>query len=366
AASELDRATRELGLQAYALSDPPEVPTHPVRAARVAILHTWLSTQTEGWWRQAFDFLEIPYDYISVQDVAATSNLNRKYDVIVFPPAGANPQSIVQGLPMWRNPMPWRKTDETPNIGVIDETDDIRPGLGWAGVRNLHEFVSRGGVLITVDNTAEFALQYGFTQGVSLNGAGSSRVVGSLLRSRIVDDASPIAYGVIDSLAVYSGRGESFSVSNTLSGRRRRRFAGDTARATGRGTAQDTDVPQGRPRLDPRFEAPPRPKVEAWQATPLTDEQMRNPVNVIPPERRPRVVLRFSAQRDLLVSGLLKGGKELAERPIVVDVPRDEGHVVLFTVNPMWRGETIGSYMLVFNTIMNFDNLGAGRLLDER
>jgi hypothetical protein len=29
----------------------------------------------------------------------------------------------------------------------------------------------------------------------------------------------------------------------------------------------------------------------------------------------------------------------------------------LFAINPIWRGETVGSYALVFNTIMNFDRL---------
>ena len=86
----------------------------------------------------------------------------------------------------------------------------------------------------------------------------------------------------------------------------------------------------------------------------------------IPPAQRPRVALRFSAQRDLLVSGLLQGGGEIAERPVVVDAPRDQGHVVLFAINPIWRGETIGSYALVWNTILNFDNLSAGRKLDDR
>ncbi len=28
-----------------------------------------------------------------------------------------------------------------------------------------------------------------------------------------------------------------------------------------------------------------------------------------------------------------------------------KGHVLLFASNPMWRGETIGSYPLVFNAI---------------
>ncbi len=366
ATADLDRLTRELGLSAYALDQAPAVKTHPARAARVAILHTWTGTQTEGWWRQAFDFLGVPYDYINVQTVAATPDLNAKYDVMLFPPAGGNPQSIVSGLPMWRNPMPWKKTAETPNLGLLDETDDIRPGLGWQGLQNLQRFVSGGGVLVTAENTASFAIQYGFTSGVSLNPAGRSRVVGSLLRSHIVDGASPITYGVSDSLAVFSDDGGSLTVGNTLAGRGGSRFGEAAGRPTGRGTPDDPDTPQGRPALAPEFQAPAPPKVDPWQATPLTDEQLRNPVSVIPPEQRPRVVLRFSVQRDLLVSGLLQGGSELAERPIVVDVPRDKGHVVLFTINPIYRGETIGSYPLVLNTILHFDNLNAGRKLDER
>ena len=78
------------------------------------------------------------------------------------------------------------------------------------------------------------------------------------------------------------------------------------------------------------------------------------------------MVLRLSDQRDLLVSGLLQGGGDIAQRPVVVDIPKERGHVVLFANNPIWRGETIGSYFLVLNTILNFDNLNAGRKLDER
>ena len=42
------------------------------------------------------------------------------------------------------------------------------------------------------------------------------------------------------------------------------------------------------------------------------------------------------------------------------------GHVVAFSNNPIWRGETEGSYFLVFNALLNFDNLDAGRKLDPR
>jgi hypothetical protein len=364
----LDAAAKSLGVQVYALPSAPDVKTHPARAPRVAILHTWQGTQTEGWWRLGFDDVKVPYDSISTQVVAETPNLNAEYDVIVFPPAGGGGQSIIDGMPMWRDPIPWKKTAETPNLGVPDSSDDIRPGLGWSGLQHLEDFVNNGGVLITTTNTADFAIQYGLTNGVTANQARSQEVVGSLLRTRIVDGASPIAYGIADSLAVYSEDGASFSVSNTQGGRGGfgRGGGGEATRATGRGTAADQDVVQGRPALTPEFEAPVRPQVQPWQAAPITDDQLRNPLNIIPPEQRPRVVLRFADQRDLLVSGLLSGGSDIAQRALVVDDPVGKGHVVLFASNPVYRGETIATYSLVFNTLMNWDNLNAGRVLDAR
>jgi hypothetical protein len=68
----------------------------------------------------------------------------------------------------------------------------------------------------------------------------------------------------------------------------------------------------------------------------------------------------------LLASGLLEGGNDIAQRPLVVDSPLAKGHVVLFGNNPVWRGYTIGSYVMVLNSILNWDNLNAGRKLDPR
>jgi hypothetical protein len=87
---------------------------------------------------------------------------------------------------------------------------------------------------------------------------------------------------------------------------------------------------------------------------------------LIPLPLRPRVAVRFVAPTSLLVSGLLDGGADIAQRAVVVDVPVGKGHVVLFANNPIYRGETIGSYFMVFNTILSFDSLDAGRKLDPR
>jgi hypothetical protein len=72
------------------------------------------------------------------------------------------------------------------------------------------------------------------------------------------------------------------------------------------------------------------------------------------------VVLRFAPDKSLWASGMLAGAGELAETPAVVDVPVGRGHVVLFAINPMWRQETQGSFMLVMNAALNWDHLSAG------
>jgi hypothetical protein len=363
----LDRAANEAGLRVVALAVGPSVKTHPVRAARVAFVHTWLSTQTEGWWRLALDNMGVPYDYMSTQSLAKIDDLKAKYDVILFPPVGFNASStlIVNGLPTgWGNPMPWKNTPETPNlVGKNDSSDDIRPGLGWEGVAHLQAFVAQGGVLLTATDTSKFALSIGLADGVNVGTPQKMNIVGSVVGTRLVDAASPIAYGYDEKVAAYCDNGPIFSLSSIAGERRRRRLgSGTTERPTGRGTVDDPDFAVGRAGV----EAPEEPSTEVWENPPVLDEQKINGFRVIPMASRPRVILRYADSKDFLISGLVEGADEIAQHPAVVDVPSGNGHVVLFSINPVYRGETRGTYSLVLNTILNFDNLNAGRKVSEK
>ena len=238
----------------------------------------------------------------------------------------------------------------------------MRPGLGWQGLPNLQKFVRDGGLLHHRRRHGQLrGAVRASLPGVSITPAQRLKITGAVLRSKVVDGASPIAYGYEDTLSIYSSDGPIFGVSNMLGGRGGRGGGAEPRRATGRGTPDDADQPQGRPPSDP---LPADPRVEPWQAAPIREEQLRNGISIIPPAQRPRVVMRYGDARDLLVSGLLDAGTEIAQRPMVVDVPVDKGHVVLFSNNPIWRGETQGSYFLVLNAILNHDNLDAGRKLD--
>jgi hypothetical protein len=352
--SSLAAMLRKLSLDAARLSAAPSVATHPAPAPRIAFMHTWLGTQTEGWWRLAFDKAGVPFAYISTQTAASEGDLRGKYDVIVFAPVGrSSSQDIINGLPKWGNALPWQKSEITPNLGLLDSTPDMRDGLGYDGLAHLKTFVEKGGLLITCEDTAQFAIDTGLAPGVSV-ATNDARVVGSVLNSVFVAPSSPIANGYGAGLPVMSANGMVFNVSNTL-GRQGGRMLMDPYehRPTGRGGPDDSDITQGRQLAEPEV----LPKQQPWQPKQLNEDQMRNNVQVIPVQYRPEVILRFTEQKTLLLSGLLDKAGSIAERAIVVNAHLGAGNVLLFANNPVYRGETIGSYNLVFNAILNFDHL---------
>jgi hypothetical protein len=90
---------------------------------------------------------------------------------------------------------------------------------------------------------------------------------------------------------------------------------------------------------------------------PLNAEQARNNPFLIPVADRPDVIVRWVGAGKLLISGLLENGSAIAQHAVVVNAHYGKGHVLLFGNNPIWRGETIGSYPLVFNAMLNFERL---------
>ncbi len=358
-------ALHDLALDGTKLSAAPAVAMHDVAAPRVAFMHTWLATQTEGWWRYAFDTAGIPYDYMSTQRVAKQDDLRSKYDVIIFAPVGrSSPLDIINGLPMWNNPMPWKKSDLTPNLeDGGDSTDDIRPGLGYDGLEHLKKFVEQGGLLITCEDTAQFAIDTGLAPGVSVATHPDARVVGTVLNAVFVAKDNPVAFGYGANIPVISANGMAFNIGNTL-GRAGGRMLMDpyAERPTGRGSLEENDEPLARKAVD----AEPLDKSQPWEAKKLNEEQMRNNFSVIPEQLRPEVILRFAGNKDLLLDGLLDKGGSIAEHAIVVNAHLGEGSVLLFGNNPIYRGETIGDYALVFNAILNHDHLARAAVTAEK
>lgn len=360
---KLGDAVTELGLTAVAVEKLPEVKTHELAVPRIAILHTWTNTQNEGWYRIEFDRLGVPYSYISDQVVRNTPNLREKFDVIVFPPLNGTSQAIVNGIPMRGDPIPWKHSELTPNMGSSpDQTDDMRGGMGLQGVMNLQKFVQEGGLLAVIANNSRIPIDYGITSGVSIQEPRQLQARGSIFNAHFSDRKSPIAYGYDESLPIYFNQAPLFQVATQGGGPGGGGVGGvggAVGRPSGRGGLNDPDIVQGMPQPAPApSRSPARPGEEQ-----LTEEQrLQLGPFYTPPAQRPRVVLRFASdEKDLLISGMLAGGNELANAPAVIDVPVGRGHVVMFATNPMWRHQTQGSFFLLFNAALNFDSLNTER-----
>ncbi|MFI5175928.1 MAG: M14 family zinc carboxypeptidase [Terriglobia bacterium] len=366
-----------------AVAEMPKVKTHPLATPRIALLHTWINTEKEGWWRIEFDRYNVPYTYLSDQKLARMDDLRKQFDVIVFPHVGANPQALINGVPKFGQfPVPWKKSEETPNLGGPDETDDMRGGMGLEGLAKLQKFLNDGGLLIVDGTNSEMPIDFGLVRGVNVVAAKDLRARGSVLRSQIVDKKSPIVYGYNeDQLAVYFNQSPILQVSAPGQG-----FGGPFGGGAPEGqpptrqTGVNATLKQSAPPLN-NTPAPPEPPASKEQepkpstepgVPPTTAPEMPSQAGLTPGQRAvqreaamnsARVILRFADEKNVLMSGLLAAPNEIANRAAVVDCPVGKGHIVMFAIRPFWRAETQGSYALVWNAMMNFEHLNVGRVI---
>ena len=186
---------KALGIAGFGVATAPTVAMHDLDVPRIGYVHAWSNTQNEGWVRAALDTYGVPYTYFG--DIKLREgNLRQKCDVIIFPHVGGNAQSQVAGIPKTGSmPLPYQKTAETPNLGVQDQADDIRGGMGWEGLMELVKFVREGGTLITEGSTSTIFPDYKITPGVTVETPEGLFVRGSVMRGVVADRRSPIAYG---------------------------------------------------------------------------------------------------------------------------------------------------------------------------
>ncbi|MEJ7759031.1 MAG: M14 family zinc carboxypeptidase [Gemmatimonadaceae bacterium] len=301
-------AVSQLGLAAVSSGGRITAAMHAVTLPRIALMHSWIETQNEGWIRFALEQMGVPFTYISEQTLRRASALD-KYDVVVYPHVSAPASSLINGRPMVGPPIPWKKSAATPHLGKWDETDDIRPGMGLDGLSALRKFVERGGLLLTTGSTSRLPIEMGFNPTVSVTATTRLNARGAIFRAQTVSTASPVLYGYDKAtFPVYFNQSPVMAV-------------------TPRDTAANVDgIDSG-----------------------ILDQRER---------MRAKVILRFHEKADsLLVSGLLVAGDELAGKAAVVDAPVGKGHVLLFGIRPLWRMESQGSFALAVNAIANWNHL---------
>jgi hypothetical protein len=128
------------------------------------------------------------------------------------------------------------------------------------------------------------------------------------------------------------------------------------------------DVESSRP--SPQFYAP-RPIVEAeilqpaspifygYTTTKIPVKYANGPVFQIDEQQRTRVTLmRYTGGDAGVLSGLMRNPNEIRNRAAIVDMPAGKGRVLLFATNPIYRWQNWGEFNMVFNMLLNFNDLG--------
>lgn len=292
--ADAERWARQHGLELIGVpaSAVREVRRHSSRLPRIAMLHTWTRTQDDGWARYTLDHMGVPYTYLS-EDRLKEGGLRERFDVILFPTQGrmATGRGIFQGVDPRHGPLAYTRTDDAPTHGIQSSTEDMTGGMGFEGLAALHDFMQRGGTLITLGSATALPLEMGLVREVTTADRGQLFVPGSIVQGRVERPLNPLVYGYDASLPLFHQFG---------------------------------------------------------------------PYLNVPARQRGRTVLNYAPASDVFLSGYVSHPAQLGGRPALVTMPVGQGTAVLFGFNPLHRHQSHGTFALVWNALMHWDQLRLG------
>jgi hypothetical protein len=309
----LESVATELGLEVASAAAAPSVPRHALDLPRLAVLQTWSDTQSPGWVRMIFDDQKVPYTLIMDEDVRK-GGLFERFDVILFPNTDQSLARIATGIDKRHRPLAFTKTAEFPSHGTPTSSPDITGGLTWHGIETLDDFVHKGGVLITLGGASKVPLDGGIARDVSHASVKGVYAPGSELRARFRRPDHPIAYGYGDEISAFREDRTLYAVRHSEEGRIVLQWG--------------TELP--------------RDDEEAGE-TQDDNEKKKEP---------------------LVMNGGIKGADELVGKPAILDIPIGRGRVVAFDFDPIHRYQTLSDFRLVWNTVLNWNDLPAPPKVD--
>ena len=318
---ERDRVQQVLGdtrLVVANLTGMPDVATHELDLPRFGVYQSWTSTQNAGWVRYSLDQAEIPYTLFS-KDRARRGNLQREFDVILIPhmSGGTSLAQIIGGVdPKW-SPLPYTNTSETPSHGHILSSDDITGGMGFEGMAAFEAFIREGGTLITLGSAGVIASDSGILRGINKLASGSMNTPGSVMTVKVTDDSSPLVYGYDEISHVFRGNGPVFSVPDY--------------------DREYSPLQFGTKHWDEDAEEEAEESAAAETGGDDEDDAPDPPL--------------------VLSGGIVQGSDVIDGAAAIVSKSLDDGHVVLFSWNPMHRHVNLHDHAFVYNALLNWNDL---------
>ena len=192
-------------------------------------------------------------------------------------------------------PVPYIKDAKYKTLGMYGESPDITGGMGGEGVDAFAAFLDAGGTLIAMGNAVRFPADFGFARTVDASATTSNDFYAP----------RPIVNGEIL-------------------------------------------------RLD-------HPVFYGYTEKIVPIKYLGGPLMSVGEPDRSNVLARYVGGEGAVLSGLMRGADEIRERPFAIDVPggySGKGRVLLFSNNPIYRWQNHGEFNMVFNTLLNWNDLG--------
>jgi hypothetical protein len=340
---------RRFGVELVATGAVPEVETNTVDLPRIAIYHTWFSTQDEGWARYTFEQYDIPYTSIDKDDLRA-GDLRRRFDVVLVPSVGGGVQQLIHGIDRKYGPLPYTKTADFPSHGTPDATNDMTGGPGFEGMASLQRFVEEGGLLMTLGSATALAAETGIARALTAQAPGNLFHPGSVVRVKTRRAEHPVLYGYPENFHVFRGNGPLFRVAK----RDRAMMVLQYGTRPLADEKEDSVGPfLGMPESQKKPAAKPDSAAKA-DSTVKADSTAKPDTTAAKPARPAGAA---EGAGDYVLSGMVRNDTQIIGHGAIFDVPVGRGRVVSFTFNPLHRFLNHHEFPLVWNALMHWNDL---------
>jgi hypothetical protein len=303
----LEKVAEELDLEVHA-APLPEVRRHALDLPRLGVVQTWSDTQSPGWVRMVFDDQAVPYTLVMDEELRR-GGLRQRFDVLLMPNTDDSLKDIVGGIDPRHGPLAYTKAPEYATHGSPTASPDVTGGPGWVGVGHLEEFVRQGGLLVTLGGASTLPLDGGIARNVRRARAGDLYTPGSELRARFRQPLHPLAYGYPEITSVFREARTLYDVRRADEGRIVLQYGEDL----------------------------PRDEDEAEAEEPKKDDA--------------------KDKKPFVVSGGIKGDKDILGKPAILDLPTGKGRILAFDFDPIHRYLTLSDFRLAWNAILNWNDL---------
>ncbi len=113
-----------------------------------------------------------------------------------------------------------------------------------------------------------------------------------------------------------------------------------------------------RPIVEAEILKPEHPLFYGYSDTTIPIKYSNGPLLQVRDEDEDNVVMmQFVGGQGAVLSGLMNGADQIRDRPAIVNMPVGQGRLLMFSTNPVYRWQNHGEFNMVFNALMNYDDL---------